>query len=314
MREIITQKENLTEQTPFTPQEFIKFKEHKKLSLELDLQSKYHQLDKYKKAQRCGKCGNWLKFEVYANKETGEIKKQLSEARFCQVKWCPMCAWLRARKLANELKSVLQQIEDQRQVAYLFLTLTIKNPPLQELRDTLQLMSQAFKRLSEREEFKRAIKGYVRAFEFLGDSTKEGEAHPHIHAILVVDKNNYFKKSKDFYISQEQWAELWRESLRADYTPIIHIAKIKAKNEKWQESDSAVYETIKYCAKPLEVKKLSVDSFKLLERETKGIRQYNKGGLIKTIKPRKDDELSQEVWELMEQEFWQWSKGEYGKI
>lgn len=314
MREIISEKENLANQTPFTPQEFIKFKEHKKLSLELDLQSKYHQLDKYKKAQRCGKCGNWLKFEVYGNKETGEVKKQLSEARFCQVKWCPMCAWLRARKLANELKSVLQQIEDQRQVAYLFLTLTIKNPPLTELRDTLQLMSQAFNNLTKEDIFKRAIKGYVRAFEFLGDSTKEGEAHPHIHAILVVDKNNYFKKSKDFYISQEQWAELWQKHLKADYTPIIHITKIKAKNEKWQESDSAVYETIKYCAKPLEVKKLSIENFKLLEKETKGIRQYNKGGLIKTIKPRLEDEISSEVWELIEQEFWQWSKGEYGKV
>lgn len=313
MREIISEKENLAEQTPFTPQEFVKFKEHKILSLELDLQTKYHKLDKYKKAQRCGKCGNWLKFEVYANKETGEIKKKLSEARFCQVKWCPMCAWLRARKLANELKSVLQQIEDQRQVAYLFLTLTIKNPPLSELRDTLQLMSQAFNNLTKEDIFKRAIKGYVRAFEFLGDSTKEGEAHPHIHAILIVDKTNYFRKARNLYISQEKWAELWQKYLKADYTPIIHITKIKAKSEKWQESDSAVYETIKYCAKPLEVKKLSTDNFKLLESQTKNIRQYNKGGLIKTIKPRKDDEISQEVWELMEKEFWQWSKGEYGK-
>lgn len=313
MREIITQKENLIEQSPFTPQEFIKFKEHKLLSMDLDLLSKYHKLDKCKKAQRCGKCGNWLKFEVYANKETGETRKRLSEARFCQVKWCPMCAWLRARKLANELKSVLQQIEDQRQVAYLFLTLTIKNPPLSELRDTLQLMSQAFNNLTKEDIFKRAIKGYVRAFEFLGDSTKQGEAHPHIHAILVVDKNNYFKKSKDFYIKHEQWAELWKKHIKSDYTPIIHITKIKSKNENWQESDSAVYETIKYCAKPLEVKKLSTDNFKLLEIQTKNIRQYNKGGLIKTIKPRKDDEISQEVWKLIEKECFKWSRGEYGK-
>lgn len=312
MREIITQKEKLTEQSPFTPEEFGKFKEHKILSKNLDLQTKYHQIDKYNKAQRCGKCGNWLKFNLYQNKETGETKKQLKEARFCQVKWCPMCAWLRARKLANELKSVLQQIEEQRKVAYLFLTLTIKNPPLAELRATLQRMSKAFNKMTEREEFKRAIKGYVRAFEFLGDNTQEGEAHPHIHAILIVNKNNYF--SSKYYIKQEKWTELWRESLKADYTPIVHITKIKAKNENWKESDSAVYETIKYCAKPLEVKKLSIDNFKFLENETRNIRQYNKGGLIKTIKPRKDDEISQEVWELMEQEFYKWSKGEYQKI
>lgn len=311
MRKIVAQNEKLTEQIAFTPEEFGKFKEHKTLSKDLDLQSKYDQLDKHAKAQRCGKCGNWLKFNLYQNKETGETKKQLKEARFCQVKWCPMCAWLRARKLANELKSVLQQVEEQRKVAYLFLTLTIKNPPLAELRATLQRMSKAFNKMTEREEFKRAIKGYVRAFEFLGDETEQGKAHPHIHAVLVVS-NKYFKGKN--YIKQEKWTELWRESLKADYTPIVHITKIKAKNENWKESDSAVYETIKYCAKPLEVKKLSIDNFKLLENETRNIRQYNKGGLIKTIKPRKDDEISQEVWELMEQEFYKWSKGEYQKI
>ena len=311
MREIISENEKLTEQTSFTPEEFLKFKEHKILSKDLDLQSKYQNLDKHTKAQRCDKCGNWLKFNLYQNKETGEMKKKLKEARFCKVKFCPMCAWLRARKLANELKSVLQQIEEQRQVAYLFLTLTIKNPPLAELRDTLQQMSQAFKRLSERDEFKKAIKGYVRAFEFLGDETKEGEAHPHIHAILIVDKNNYF--SSKYYIKQEKWTELWKKSLKADYTPIVHITKIKAKNEKWKEIDSAVFETIKYCAKPLEVAKLSIDNFKLLESETRNIRQYNKGGLIKSTKPRKDDEISSEFWELMEQEFFKWTDGEYQK-
>ena len=311
MREIISENEKLTEQTSFTPEEFLKFKEHKILSKDLDLQSKYHELDKYNKAQRCDKCGNWLKFNLYQNKQTGEMKKKLKEARFCQVKWCPMCAWLRARKLANELKSVLQQIEEQRQVAYLFLTLTIKNPPLAELRDTLQRMSEGFKRMTKEDSFKRAIKGYVRAFEFLGDETKEGEAHPHIHAILIVDKNNYF--SSKYYIKQEKWTELWKKSLKADYTPIVHITKIKAKNEKWKEIDSAVFETIKYCAKPLEVAKLSIDNFKLLESETKNIRQYNKGGLIKSTKPRKDDEISSEVWELMEQEFFKWTDGEYQK-
>lgn len=311
MREIISEKENLAEQTPFNPQEIIKFKEHKILSQRLDLQTKYQDIDKPKKSERCACCGNLLIFDIYMNKDTGEFKKKLAKAIFCQVKFCPICAWLRTRKLANEMKSVLQQIEDQRQVAYLFLTLTIKNPPLTQLKSTLTQMSQAFKRLTERDEFKKAVKGYIRAFEFLGDYTKEGEAHPHIHAVLVVSKG-YFKGKN--YIKQEQWAELWRECLRVDYTPITHITKIKAKNEKWQESDSAVYETIKYCAKPLEVAKLKTESFKLLEEQTSYVRQYNKGGLLKTIKPRIEDEISSEVWELIEQEILKWRGGEYGKV
>lgn len=50
-----------------------------------------------------------------------------------------------------------------------------------------------------------------------------GEAHPHFHALLMVNPS-YFKRG---YLSQAKWTELWQASLRADYTPVVNIKVVK---------------------------------------------------------------------------------------
>lgn len=297
MSEIITQSE-INFQTKLTT----KMRQREKSKLVEKL--KYAGLEN--QAIRSDFCGTRLIFERYAKGE--ETKLKLTEANFCQSKFCVFCAFLKARKLANEMKSVLEQIENKRKVSYIFLTLTIKNPPLTELRATLKKMSEAFKGLTKEEAFKKAIKGYVRAFEFLGDSTKEGEAHPHIHAILVVP-NSYFKGRH--YIKQEQWAEMWKKCLKVDYLPQVNVQKIKSKNDEWKDSDSAIFETIKYCVSPVSFTNMSEEDFSILFHQTKGVRQYNKGGLMKTIKPLPREEESLDGWSLIAQEVWKWSKGKY---
>lgn len=298
MSEIITQSE-INFQTKLTTK--MRQKEKSKLVSKL----RYAGLEN--QAIRSDFCGTKLMFERYAKGE--ETKLKLTTANFCQSKFCVFCAFLKARKLANEMKSVLEQIENQRKVSYIFLTLTIKNPPLTELRATLKKMSEAFKGLTKEEVFQKAIKGYIRAFEFLGDSTKEGEAHPHIHAVLVVDKNNYFKGK--YYIKQEQWAKLWQKHLKVDYLPQVNVQKIKTKNDEWKDSDSAIFETIKYCVSPVSFTNMSEEDFALLYTQTKNIRQYNKGGLMKTIKPLPREEENFEGWSLIAQEVWKWSRGKY---
>lgn len=298
MSEIITQSE-INFQTKLTTK--MRQKEKSKLVSKL----RYAGLEN--QAIRSDFCGTKLMFERYAKGE--ETKLKLTTANFCQSKFCVFCAFLKARKLANEMKSVLEQIENQRKVGYVFLTLTIKNPPLTELRDTLKQMSQAFNNLTKEEVFQKAVKGYIRAFEFLGDSTKEGEAHPHIHAVLVVDKNNYFKGK--YYIKQEKWAKLWQKHLKVDYLPQVNVQKIKSKNDEWKDSDSAIFETIKYCVSPVSFTNMSEEDFSILFHQTKGVRQYNKGGLMKTIKPLPREEESLDGWSLIAQEVWKWSKGKY---
>lgn len=213
---------------------------------------------------------------------------------------------IKQRKLANETRSILKQVEALRPVKYVFLTLTVKNPPLTELNSTLKTMNKAFTLLAKSEEFSSVVLGYIRALEALGGITSAGEAHPHYHCLLVV-KPSYFK---DKYISQARWSELWRRSLKVDYTPIVDVRRIRQKSAEWSEVDSAIFETLKYLAKPQDIKRLSQEDFEELDRQMRNAKQYTRGGVLKDIKPEKDDGFSPEEWELIGREFYQWLKAE----
>jgi plasmid rolling circle replication initiator protein Rep len=102
-------------------------------------------------------------------------------------------------------------------------------------------MSTAWRRLFQRQEFKPVL-GWTKALE-ITKNHKTGFAHPHIHALLMV-KPSYFTPG---YVSQAKWTELWRESLRIDYTPVVHVKAIK---DNPQALKTAVFEVFKYALKP----------------------------------------------------------------
>lgn len=272
----------------------------------VDLVKRYREAGDPKKAKRCEECGTFLEFCEYQRKETSERNKSLKSANLCKVKWCPTCAMNKERKLLNELKSILKQIEASRPVKYIFLTLTVRNPPLTELNSTLKAMNKAFKLLTKSEEFSSSVLGYIRALEALGGNTQEGEGHPHFHCLLVV-KPSYFK---DKYISQARWSELWRRSLKVDYTPVVDVRRIRQKSAEWSDIDSALCETLKYLAKPQDIQRLSQADFEELDRQMRNAKQYTRGGLLKDIAPLKDDGFNPEEWELIGREFYRWLKAE----
>lgn len=133
------------------------------------------------------------------------------------------------------------------------MTLTVKSCELSELRPTLDWMSKSWQRMSQRKVFP-AI-GFARSTEVTrgGDDT----AHPHFHALLMVP-STYF--NGNYYLTQQDWTELWRSCLRVDYTPIVNIKAVKP-NKKWladnesgfateQKLAGAIVETFKYSIKP----------------------------------------------------------------
>ena len=291
---------------PCENQELSRLEKSRLKAESVDLAKRFREAGDERKSERCEKCGTFLEFELYEHLMTEERKRSLKSANFCEVKWCPMCAMIKQRKLANETRSILKQVEALRPVKYVFLTLTVKNPPLTELNSTLKTMNKAFKLLTKSEEFSSVVLGYIRALEALGGSTQAGEAHPHYHCLLVV-KPSYFK---DKYISQARWSELWRRSLKVDYTPIVDVRRIRQKSAEWSEVDSAIFETLKYLAKPQDIKRLSQADFEELDRQMRNAKQYTRGGVLKDIKPEKDDGFSPEEWELIGREFYQWLKAE----
>lgn len=197
-------------------------------------------------ADRINDCSTLLQFVTALNAETGEQKLKLRSARFCRVPRCPVCQWRKSLMWrAKTFKVVPKILEDYPSSRFLFLTLTVRNCPLQELRSTLTHMNKSWVRLCQRQQFP-AI-GWLRTVEVTRD--KHDFAHPHFHCILMI-KPSYFGK---YYLTHENWVELWQKSLKVDYPPTVNIKAVKSLTGANQGMRESVIETLKYTVKPSDV-------------------------------------------------------------
>jgi len=112
--------------------------------------------------------------------------------------------------------------EDHPDWRYVMLTLTVRNCSVLDLKKTVTGMNQAWKRLIERKTW--PALGFVRSLEITRG--KDGSAHPHYHCLLAVPSGYFAGKN---YLSTAKWADLWREALRVDYTPICDVRTVKPK-------------------------------------------------------------------------------------
>lgn len=188
------------------------------------VESLYEQVDYNRYALRIRECSRWLGFALELQQDCS-YKLKLHTCQFCRVRHCPVCQWRRSLMWrARFFQTLPKVIEAYPTARWLFLTLTVKNCPLEELRATLQSMSKAWERLSKLKQFP-AI-GWVRSVEVT--RAENDFAHPHFHCLLMVPAS-YFSHG---YIKQEEWTELWRRSLRADYTPIVNVKTVKDKRKR----------------------------------------------------------------------------------
>ena len=228
--------------------------------------------------EKIKQCGNYLEFALKEHQITKDIKKKLAGANFCKNRFCPVCSWRRTRNITGQLKEAFTAIQEKEKIATLFLTLTVNNPDVKDLKDTIAKMNKAFKRMSETKRFKNAILGYFKSIEILGDKTPNGQAHPHFHILLVV-KENYFKKSD--YINQKEFLQMWRDATRNQNITQVDVRRIKSKNENFSDIDSAIAETVKYSVKHSDLCKRTNEDFYYLYTQTKNLRFISAGGILK---------------------------------
>lgn len=183
-------------------------------------------------------CSEFLDFILSPARE-GELKLKLQNARFCRVRTCMICSWRKSLRWKAKAYQMLPRfIEDFPTYRFLFITLTVKNCEIDELRDTLNWMNQSFTRLSRLKAF--PGQGWIKSVEVT--KGRRGDAHPHFHVLIGV-KPSYFGKG---YLSQKKWCQLWQKSLRVDYQPVLDIQSLKARDSLI----SLVAEVIKYQTKP----------------------------------------------------------------
>lgn len=230
----------------------------------------------YKKSmiERIQSCGEVLSF-IRQNDDS----LKLYQAYFCKNKLCPMCNWRRSMKYSYQTSRIVDEaIKQESKGRFLFLTLTVKNVPGVELNGTLTSLTKSFDRLFKRAKVQKNIIGYLRSVEVTHNEIT-GEYHPHIHVLLMV-RPSFFQSKKD-YINQKEWGEMWSQSLKVDYIPMVDIRAVK---EKGKGLRGAILETAKYPTKPF---KLEIENKQVVDDLYNGLyrkRQLGYGGLFKVIK------------------------------
>lgn len=194
------------------------------------------------RAVRMHHCANQLLFALQAQ-ETGELRFRLKSSRFCRQRLCPVCQWRRMlmwrARFFKRLPSILQDYPKHR---WIFLTLTVKNCPLEDLRTTIQGMSKAWNKFVLYKDF--PATGWVRSLEVTRND-KTREAHPHYHVLMMVPPS-YFGTG---YLSNEKWRKLWQQAIRSDYLPVVNVKTIKPHEGDSHPMARGILETIKYGVK-----------------------------------------------------------------
>jgi plasmid rolling circle replication initiator protein Rep len=214
-------------------------------------------------------CSEFLDFRLTPDSVDGVMKLKLDSARFCRVRHCPVCQWRRSLMWKAKAYKILPKIVmEYPSYRWLFVTLTVRNCQITDLRSTLDWMHESFKRLTKLKDFP-AI-GWIKSTEVTRG--KDGSAHPHFHCLLMVQPS-YFGKN---YMKQSEWVELWRRCLRIDYNPVLDVQAIK----KGQSPATLVPELLKYCTKESDLT-AHREWFLELTRQMHKTRTIATGGVLK---------------------------------
>lgn len=228
--------------------------------------------------ERLTNCSNYLGFSV-----DGDGEHKLTEAKFCRVRLCPICTWRKQMVWRARLfNAVPKLIADHPTAKFIFLTLTVSNVPVNQLSASVIRLNKAWHRMTNRKTWPAV--GYLRALEI----TKQKHldyVHPHIHALLMV-KPQYYSRG---YMKTNQWANMWRQSLKVDYDPIVDVRAIKPK--KGKDLTESVLSALCYHVKGITTDdRIYADQewFCELFDQTNRIRTVSLGGIIRDYL-REDD-------------------------
>jgi plasmid rolling circle replication initiator protein Rep len=202
-------------------------------------------------SERISDCSQWLTYAMKAN-DDGDVKLKLREARFCRVRHCLVCQWRRSLMWRARFIKALPEIQKAFPTGrWIFVTLTVKNCELTNLRATLNWMNAAWKKLLLRKEF--PALGFIKSVE-VTRKPEDGTAHPHFHCLMLVPAG-YFKRG---YLSHAKWTELWQSCLKTEYAPRLDVRVVKSTKDTLDDSPEAsnaamlraICETLKYAVKP----------------------------------------------------------------
>ncbi|AWI95025.1 MULTISPECIES: protein rep [Staphylococcaceae] len=247
-------------------------------------------------------CNTFLSFVADKTLE----KQKLYKANSCKNRFCPVCAWRKARKDALGLSLMMQYIKQQQKKEFIFLTLTTPNVMSDELENEIKRYNNSFRKLIKRKKVDSVIKGYVRKLEITYNK-KRDDYNPHFHVLIAVNKS-YFT-DKRYYISQQEWLDLWRDVTGISEITQVQVQKIRQNNNK------ELYEMAKYSGKDSDYL-INQKVFDAFYKSLKGKQVLVYSGLFKEAKKKlKNGDLDYlkeiDPTEYIYQIFYIWKQKEY---
>ena len=254
------------------------------------------EMERYEKwAERMNGCTRTLRFGELINMETGEINPKLVNAFFCHCRHCRVCDGRKALVRMGRFRQQLPKIEQEHPKArWILLTLTVPNPPVNELRATLGAMNKAWQRFIKRKAFKPVL-GWIRATEVTQDKTRDDYAHPHFHVLMLVPQSMFGKN----YVKHAEWLQLWRDCYRDQSITQVDVRTVKGG-------------TMKGAVETLKAFNYSMKVDDLISRTPEWILEYMEqvnhlrfmaaGGVLKDALKKIEEEVSTNEMLLMDDE------------
>ena len=236
-----------------------------------------------KYSERIDDCSQLLAFGLVPNADGGAYQLKLRTARFCRVRTCMVCAWRRSLMYkARAFKALPKVVEAYPTARYLFVTLTLKNCPVNELRESILHLNRSFSRLTKLRNFPPI--GFLKTVEVTRG--KRGDAHPHLHILMMVQPS-YFGVN---YVSKKEWCAWWKRAAKVDYTPIIDVKAIKAQKSPL----GLLAEIVKYQTKPNDLIFADREWFLEYTRQIRSTKAFALGGVFKDYFKELDKEETQD--------------------
>lgn len=261
-------------------------------------------------AERLQACSNFLQFE----KVVAQQKIKLRAAHFCKVRYCPVCQWRRTLMwTARFLKAMPLIQRDYPKHRYIFITLTVRNCDVLDLREQIISINKAWEKLVRRKIYPGI--GYVKSVEItraydcydgnklLGRHGKTWafkweqqnkrklrlvptmECHPHLHCLVMVPPG-YFS-TKGGYLSHDKWVELWQDCLKISYSPVVDVRAVKPNNGS--NLVDCLKEVLKYSVKEDDLIE-TADWLVELTNQLHKVRTISLGGVFKNYLSQDDPE------------------------
>ena len=206
---------------------------------------------------------------------------------------------LQQKSWAQFNKNAPSVIEQYPHHIWLFITLTIPNCDISNLRERYKYLNSSFSNLLKMNEFKKYFGqsgqfyknkkgekncGYFKVLE-ASKSSEFNHCKPHMHIIFHMPKN--FEDSKN-YLSEQKLQELWMKACNINYP--LHVDIIRVKNDENLVSNICGFAS--YMTKPHDLLKCSDNYIITYIQQIMGVKLSTFSGTLKIINKSSDYQKS----------------------